>query len=222
MRLSHEVLDTHLEWSAENNLCELIVESPTLLRSILRELSVDSPGEKLHLFDGDKEFSFSSTINLVSNPCKLEFNSRKVVTNLLKAMAQASMSEDFYLSTNKFKTEIIRYLSEISDSENYGFEIETDDFSLDQIAKAVNLHVVGDEDDFVELLTDYAEVMVELGQVKLIVFINLRDYLNDDEFSRLIENFKNRQINALLLESNEHNRIGDHQRLTIDKDLCEI
>lgn len=223
MRLSHELLDSSIEWTENKHVNEWIIESPKVFRKIINELRFDSSEEnEINIFDDKKEIKPSSDVDVIFNPVSLDFNSRKVTTTLLKVLVKASLSEDFYLSTNKFKTKIIKYLGEVIDSENFGFEIEADDFSIDQIAKAVNFHVVGDEDDFVEMITDYLEVMTELGGIRLFVFVGLRGYINEDELKRFLKNIMDRQVNVLLLDNVLRDEIVEVPRIAIDEDLCII
>ena len=223
MRLSYKNMDTKIEWNENRHINEWVIENPTIFRKIVDEMRFESDEEtNIKFFDEKKEVKPKNDVDVIFNPINLDFNTRKVTTTLQKILVKTSLSEDFYLSTNKFKTKIIKYLDEIVDTENFGFEIEADDFSIDQIAKAVNFHIVGDEDDFVELITDYLEVMTELGSIKLFVFIGLRGYLEEDELKRFTENLKDRQINVLLVENFDKGKIEDISRIVIDKDLCEI
>ncbi|MBQ2639121.1 type II-A CRISPR-associated protein Csn2 [Candidatus Saccharibacteria bacterium] len=223
MRLTHVSIDKQIEWNENNHINELIVESPTFFREIIGEMKFDTSKEaKLNIFDDKKGINPSSDVDVIFNPVELDFNQRKVNATLMKILVKVSISEDFYMSTNKFKTKIIKYLNEIVNSEDFGFEIGADDFSIDQIAKAVNFHIVGDEDDFVELITDYLEVMTELGGIRLFVFVGLRGYLKDEELERFVKNLKDRQVDVLLLENVDRGVVKEISRVVIDRDLCEI
>lgn len=223
IRMTHSDLKGVIEWDENHHLGELIIESPTLFREICRDLNEETDdGVGISFSSGDKLLSFSSELDAIFNPTKLNFNSRKAVATLLKMLVKTSNSEDFYLSTNKFKTKIVKYLNELADTENFGFEVVADDFNLDQIAKAVNFHVVGDEDDFIELLTDYLEVMTDLGGIKLTIFVNLRSYLSDSELEHFIKNVLNHQFDVLLIENQVRAKYDEFQRIIVDADFCEI
>ena len=93
---------------------------------------------------------------------------------------------------------------------------------IDSLAKAANLHIVGDEDDFVELVTDYMAMMADLTGIKLFVFINLRSLITEDELGRLRHNLNNHQIDVLLVESLDRGVIDGVSRIVVDEDVCEI
>lgn len=219
----HQDIEKELTWNDTKHLNELVVENPAFLRRLLKDLT--EPGEVERKFgltlDGDA-LKFDKDIDVVFNPLRLDFNNRRAMTTLLKLLVKTSISEDFYLETGKLKSKIIQYLDKIVDAEEFEFEVMADDFVIDSIAKAVNIHIVGDEDDFVELLTDYIAMMAELTGIKLFVFVNLRSLLDDEELKRLQHNLDNHQADVLLVEGFAHGGVENISRIVIDADQCEI
>lgn len=223
IRMTHSDLQGIIEWTENNHIGEFVIEAPALFKEVSRDLNEEtSDGVGLNFIEGTKTLNFSNEIEAIFNPTKLSFNNRKALSTLLKLLVKTSNSEEFYLETNKFKTKIIKYLGELMDVEGFGFEVIADDFTLDQIAKAVNFHVVGDEDDYIELLTDYMEAMTELTGVKLFVFVNLRAYITERETEQLIKNVLNHQFNILLIENQARAKYPEFKRITVDKDFCEV
>ena len=221
IRFSLTETDNSLIWSEEVHLNELIIESPTFYRQIIKNLSTNL--DDCNYFTLDGKTLRAKHIDFIPNPFLLNFNDKKVITTLLKLLVKQSTSESFYNETNSFKSYIIKYLDELIYAENLNFEVETDpDFSIDSIAKAVNIHIVGDEDNFIELLTDYLDMMTELSDIKLFVFMNLRAFLEKEDIELLIKNINNHQLDLLLIESQQKSKISNSNQLIIDKDLCEI
>lgn len=222
MILHHLDLERELEWTNACHLCEFVIESPQFLREIIKDITISEEPKELSISNDGKVLDFDKDCDVIFNPLRLDFNNKRAMTTLLKLLARTSMSEDFYMSTNDMKSKIVKYFGEIIDSENFEFEVLTDDFTMDAIAKAISIHIVGDEDDFVELLTDYVSMMSDLVSMKLFIFMNLRSLVSDDELLRFKHNLENHQINALLLEGNAHPYIENIPRLTVDIDECEI
>ncbi len=222
MILRHADLERELEWTETEHLCELVIENPKFLREVIKDLTISEEEKELSATKDGKLLKFDKDVDVVFNPLKLDFNSKRAMTTLLKLLVKTSVSEDFYLTTNNLKTKIVKYLSDVIDAGEFEFEVSTDDFTMDSIAKAVSIHIVGDEDDFVELLTDYVSMMADLANIKLFVFVNLRLLLSDEDVERLRHNLDNHQINVLLLEGMAQERLKDVPRWLIDRDLCEI
>lgn len=215
--------DRELEWNESMHSHEIIIENQKYFRDFVKDFYFhDESGSGISLTEAGKSLKFKDDVDVIINPLKLDFGNRKAVTNLLKILVEASLSEDYYMSTNKLKTKIVKYLGDVISAEQFGFEVVADDFSLDQIAKAVNFHIVGDEDDFVELITDYLEMMRELAKTKLFVFIALRSFISDDELSRLHRNISDRQVDVLFIEDQTRDKISGLPRMTIDQDLCDF
>ena len=221
MRFSHTELNGELEWTDVQHINELVIESPVFLRSVLRDLSTDE-AIGVRFTDKGKSIDVAKSIDVICNPLDLHFNNRRAMATLLKLLVKASLSDELYMETNAFKSRVIKYLDQVVDSENFVFEVAADDFAIDNIAKAVNLHIVDDEDDFVDLLTDYMSMMAELAGVKLFVFLNLRTMLTDGELARLIGNINNHQLDIFLIEGHQFGMVEGCGRIIVDVDLCEI
>lgn len=222
MKWVHELVGRELEWTENRKIWELVIEEPKLLREVMRDLASGELAEKRTKIVDNGELVEASKIEVMMDLFRLDFNNKKAMGALLKKVMTRSLAEDFYLKTGDFKTKILRYIMEVVEAEQFGFEVEAEDFGLDNIAKAVNLKVVGDEDDFVELLIDYMTMMAELAGVKLFIFYGFRAFTGEDEMVRFLENVKNHQIDILLVENYSRKPIDGAGRLIIDRDLCEI
>jgi len=222
MIFRHQTLDKTLEWTETVHLCELVIENPSFLRKILRDLSTAEEEQELGFIVNGQPLSFDKEVDVIFNPLKLDFNNRRATATLLKLLVKASLSENFYLETSELKTRIIKYLGRLTDHENFNFEVVTSEYGIDDLAKATNLHIVGDEDDFVELITDYMTMMSELASIKVFVFINLRTLLNIEELHRLQHNLYNHQLDVLLVESDDKSKLEQVPRIVIDQDQCEL
>lgn len=222
MIFSCQPINRTLEWSENIHLCELVVENPSCLRQILRNLSTSDEEPQLSFTNDGTPLNLEKDCDIIFNPLRLDFNNRRATIALLKLLTKTSLSEDFYLETNSFKAGIIKYLNRIIDSEDFSFEVSSGEFAIDDIAKAVDLHIIGDEDDFVELLTDYFAMMSELVATKVFIFINLRSLLSDSELERFYHNLENHRTNVLLIENHDYGRIKDTPRIVIDRDMCEL
>lgn len=215
--------EQELFWDENNHACELIIENQKYFRKIIKEFYFHpNDNYTVSLTSNGKALKFNDDVDLIINPIKLDFGNRKAMTNLLKILVKTSLSENYYLETNKLKTKIVQYLNTLIDSEDFYFEVTTEDFSLDQIAKAINFHVVDNEEDFVELLTNYLEMMSELAKTKLFIFIALRSFITNEEINRFCKNISNHQINVLFIEDQTRDKIPEISRMTIDADLCNF
>lgn len=222
MRFAHAELSGELNWGEDGAINELVIKSPVFLRQTMQSLLSGCEEGGACLVDQGKPLNFSKQVDIVVNPLRLDFNNRKAMTALLKMLVKASLSEELYMETNKFKASILKYMDQVIDSENFEFNLTTGEFDFSDIAKAVSLRVVDDEDDYIELLTDYMSMLSELTDVKIFIFLNLRSLINWEEMLRLIENVKNHGLNILLVEATSHKKLPCGDRIVVDADLCEL
>lgn len=222
MKFRHLELERELEWNDTTHLCELIVENKHFMRKLYKDFSVQEENSKVSITENGQSLELEKQIDVVFNPLKLNFDNRRAVTTLLKLLVKTSLSEDFYATTNSLKAKILKYLDEIVNVEDFIFEVTTDDFTVDSLAKAVNMHIISDDDDFVEVLTDYCAMMAELAGIKVFVLMNLRSLINNDELERFHHNLDNHQIDVLIIESHDYGKDKSIPRILIDEDRCEI
>jgi CRISPR type II-A-associated protein Csn2 len=192
------------------------------MRCFVRDLSGHDNDSDLSFIDDGQKLTIGEEVEAIFNPLKLNFNNRKAIAALLKILAKTSVDETFYLQTAELKTKIFKYFIDIIYEEQFDFKVITEDFLVDALAKAVNIHIVEDEANFIQLITEYLIMMRELVHTRLFVFVNLRGLITDDELEQLIFNMKNHQLDILLVECVARKPIQGIERLVIDDDLCEI
>lgn len=222
MRLKCPGFDQEIIWHEEKLANELVIENQVYWRQAIDNLinhQDDSDGISITV--KGKAINYSDELEIITNPLGLDFNNRRVNLALQKLLTQASVSEKNYLFTQELKTKIASYLVDLVESMQINFQVSTDDFAVTQLAKAVNLHVISD-DNLLAQLIDYQELIRELTKVKLTVFINLRSFLNDNELLKLLAANRDHQLSCLLIESTARKRLDDLPRMVIDQDLCSI
>ena len=214
--------DHDLVWTSETHVHELVVENANYWRRLIQDL-VDHQdnGSGISLTHHGKALDFSTDLEVITNPLALDFNNRRVTLNFFKLLTQAALDENNYLPTQELKTTLAAYLVDLVESTQINFQVAADDFAITQLAKAVNLHLVSD-DNFLTRLIEYQEVMRQLGHIQLTVWVNLRSFLTDDELTQLLAANHERELDCLLLESTARKNLKGLPRQIIDAQLCQI
>lgn len=218
----HPRIESELEWSETTRVWELVAENPKFLRLLLKDFSNHSDDRGINFIANGQPLKFETDVELIVNPFKLDFNNRRAMTTLLKILLKTSNNEETYLETAEVKAKILQYIEHVIDASRLDFEVATSDFLVDALAKAVNIHIIGDEDNFTQLLIDYMLMMRELSGVKIFVFAHLRSMLTPEELAAFINSASGRQLNILLIESHDKSPLKNTPRILIDQDLCEI
>ena len=73
-----------------------------------------------------------------------------------------------------------------------------------------------------ERLVRYIKVIACVLEIKLIVFVNVRSYLDKNQVESLIKESLRQEVNMLLIENQEKDCLEGCFRYIIDSDGCEI
>jgi CRISPR type II-A-associated protein Csn2 len=222
MKLVHPNVSKEIVWNESAHIWEIVIEQPQFLRNILKDFSQHVNDKGINFLQNGQPLDINSDIDTIFNPFNLDFNNRRALTALLKTILATSTKENIYEETNAMKSKILKYMSHVIDASNFDFEVDTSDFLADALAKAVNVHIVGEDSDFVQLLVEYMVMMRDLIGIKLFCFVNLRSMIANEEAKDLVHNTLNHQLDVLLIESKNYNPLSKTARLIIDRDLCEI
>ena len=74
----------------------------------------------------------------------------------------------------------------------------------------------------IKRLFEYIKICSFICKYKLIIFVNLKTYLSDEEIEELYKISNYCKISLLLIESREKDWNGDEMEYIIDKDQCLI
>ena len=115
----------------------------------------------------------------------------------------------------------MEYLMELEQKSDYILDFEHE-FELTAIFKAVGIkhELVGE--DYFENLIRYIKIIVQVLGIKVVVFVNIRSYLSDEQMDQLLKEAFYQEIQILLIENQERSCLKDTFRYIIDKDQCEI
>lgn len=68
----------------------------------------------------------------------------------------------------------------------------------------------------------YIDALVEFCDIKIIVMVNVKSYLNKEGFLELFKHARYMQVPIFCIESHETYKIKEEKIDIIDCDLCEI
>lgn len=222
MKLVYMELEQQLIFQ-ENMVNVLVIEHKKLFRKMVYELGnqIDGANGGFILSDNNKLLKIDKEISLVLNPFTLDINSRKALTSLYNELNELGMNEENYLKTCKLKSELAGYTYGLLNQVDYALKFQ-DDFALPSLFKALEVQFEVGEGDFLERLVHFIDVSSKFQKVKIIVFVNLKTYLTDEEIQELYKEAFYRKLNLLLLENSIEHELEEEIVSIIDKDLCFI
>lgn len=100
--------------------------------------------------------------------------------------------------------------------------LENSDFEFSAVLKAAGIRIIDNYSGLLEKLTAYMGFVREYLGDRLFIFVNLRNFISNEDYELLITEVANQSFKLLLIESQEYPSVEREKRLIIDNDFCEI
>lgn len=222
MKLIHPDLNNQIVID-DDTVTEFVIESPSLFTEYLHELMNQTVGidGKFILDDELKDIDLYKCVEIIMDPINLDFNSSKIQKKLYAELALYSQQEEMYIQTLELKNRIYKYMISLEAFSGYDFNV-TPDIDMNAIFKASKVSLECEEKTFLERLVQYIKILGELLHIKMIVFVNLRSFINEKQLEILAKEAKYQEISLLLLECVQRPLLPNERLYIIDIDGCEI
>ena len=204
----------------DKSIFSLIIENKKLYRKIIEDLinntSIDDGNIILSknnkLIVPEKEiFVFSDYFN---------FDVNKFVLNKYYKELKNLSENDFFDETLEIKEVLRDYVTKLVENE-YSIKLE-EDLDISQILKAFGVKFQRNEDLLLNLF-EWIKILNELLGYEIFFFINLENFLSDDELVEFSKFILYNKYRVVFLENFNRNKLFDDDNLIIiDNDLCEI
>ncbi|MBQ9715437.1 MAG: type II-A CRISPR-associated protein Csn2 [Clostridia bacterium] len=202
----------------------LVIESPSEFFSVVSELQNQLDGEDGDFVfkQNDKDVSFNKIGFLVTDLFNVDLNDKKLQNLLYKQIEKEFASdEDLFVQFNEINACVLTFLQNLSF--RLPLAIEFDELSLQGVLKETVLKVQKTYDTFLEKIICFINLLVALKNIRLMVFVNLKSVLNDDDMQALYAHCQNEKVGLLLIESTQpKTRLKGEHMTIITSDLCEI
>ena len=204
----------------DKSIFSLIIENKKLYRKIIEDLinniSIDDGNIILSknnkLIVPEKEiFVFSDYFN---------FDVNKFVLNKYFKELKNLSENDFFDETVEIKEVLRNYVTKLVENE-YSIKLE-EDLDISQILKAFGIKFQRNEDLLLNLF-EWIKILNELLGYEIFFFINLENFLSNDELVEFSKFILYNKYRVVFLENFNRNKLFDDDNLIIiDNDLCEI
>ena len=192
-----------------------MIESPGIFAEYIQELCVQLAGGEGHfvLSENEKEIDIEKHVEIVINPFSVDINDKRILSRLYKELSQKAFDENMYLYTQKVISVLNQYFAELEQQEPYFLTADTE---IDMVAvfKAMGVKV--------ENISQYMKLVAELLAKKVIIFVNLRSYMEIGQIEAVMKEAAHNEMAVLFIESSQKSFPKDVVQYIIDKDICEI
>lgn len=222
MKLAYVDLSRPIELDYQK-ATEWVIESPELFvqyTQMLYQQMEGAEGEFI-LSENDEILDFSKQAEIILNPFGLDFNDRRIQKKLYSELQKAAYGENAFLDTQKIEAELKNYIYQLEYISGYDISVN-EELDLTGIFKALDVQMDEPELDFCERLVQYMKIMAELLGKKLMIFVNIRSYINEEQLKRVMETAVHNELALLFIENIQRDFSNDRRYYIIDKDKCEV
>lgn len=220
--LAHTDLFRVLEF-AENTVSVLVIENQILLRSVVSELlsQVSSGDGEFVLSDDHEIVELHKAAEIITDPFRLDMADRRFQSKINQEAVRVCNAE--------LETETVNLLA--SANRLGAALVASLDFSADYTApadisgflKLLDLHIETNDMVLPERLLEYVKLCRRFLGKKLFIFLNLKNFLSDNELRLFYDAIIYEKFDVLLIEGVQRQKTCAYERVyIIDSDLCEI
>lgn len=222
MKLVHPDLNRQIVFQ-NYEACEWIIESPYLFGKYVQELRNQISGEEggFVLSEEEKESDISKCVEIITDPLNVNINEKKILTRLYSELEKIAYREELFAQTQETFCNLQRYFSELEQISPYILRTG-DSVEMISIFKALDVELEDYAENYLDRLDQYIKILAELLKRKLLVMVNIRSYLDDEQLTQLLNNAVYNEVNILLIESVQRKLIEGTLHYIIDFDGCEI
>lgn len=222
MRLSIRYIDNIITFNNNSINC-LEIENKSYFYKIVNDINNISVGDVIEdvVFTDDeyKELNLSNKINIIFDYFNFDFNSKKIISIINKKVNDNILINDKD-NLSKLYNKIRKIYLPILNDLDLNIDINND-FDLDLMIKLLNI-TIKSKDNLLDNLFLLIDIEKELNINKIIVFINLKQYLNKNELIELYKYLLYNNVVVLLIDSQSYGICNEYEKkIIIDEELEE-
>jgi CRISPR-associated protein, csn2 family len=204
----------------DKSIFSLIIENKKLYRKVIEDLinNISIDDGNIILSKNNKLIVPEKEIFVFSDYFNFDVN-KFVLSKYYKELKNLS-ENDFFDETVEIKEVLRNYVTKLVENE-YSIKLE-EDLDISQILKAFGVKFQRNEDLLLNLF-EWIKILNELLGYEIFFFINLENFLSDDELVEFSKFILYNKYRVVFLENFNRNKLFDDDNLIIiDNDLCEI
>lgn len=223
MKLNISFLDNTIEFSNEN-ISVLEIENRDYFYRIVGKLNDISLGynvEDVCIFGDDyKEINLCGKVNIIFDFFNFNFNSKKM-QSLINKKINENINDVMMAELSKLYEKIRKAYLPVLNDFDLNLNINSE-FDVELMIKLLNISICSKE-NILENLLLLLDVEKVLGINEIIIFINLKQYLNNEELVELYKYSVYNNIRILLIDSQAYGIKNEFERkLIVDEKLEEF
>lgn len=201
----------------------LFIENPRELENFAINIKekTECQNDDIAFLDNNYDDIRAKKIDIITSPFELNLDKKKIQKRLFAELNEDLMMTELEEKYVDLLKKIVDFLEELSLESSYDITYG-DNFSLDVILKAFDVHLRSNGGCFIERLIEYAKLSnIFLGK-RIFVLISVSCYLGKEDFEYLRKFSQYEEMYFIFIEGAVQNLKNEVNKHIIDVDLCEI
>lgn len=220
MKLVHSLTGLHVDM-IENQVNVIVIESPKLFAEYVTEMKRQLNGEEGQFVLSDKEIcKLEKMLEMIVDPWAIDFNSKRIKSKLLQ-VAKEEADEYCYEQFLETKGVLCQYAENVMEKISYpvSYNMDIDSMSL---FKFLDIKIEIQSEKLIDTLIEYMKLLYDLCKIEVIVLVNIKTYLTDEEIIYLYQEALYQKIHLIMFEATLTKQNKYEKIVIIDADQCVI
>ena len=191
------------------------------LTNLIYKYSNDQEVEELYFTENNEELKLNKKIRIITNYYDFDFNNKKYINELIKNISN-NTDDNILLKLNNNYNKLYKVLSSLINSVDLNFKVDIyDEFSINEILNNFNLSIPS-KDNLLDNLILLIDIEKQFNINKILVFINLKDYLSREEIIEFEKYCIYNNVYVILFDNSKYKNNSYEKKFIIDNDLSEV
>ena len=202
----------------------IVVENKHTFRELLNDIHNQLQGLSgaLLLSENDQELKVQKSVEMITDFTNININDKKILSKLYVYLKNKTIEEyDNYYNVSERITE---YVQQILFDEDYDL-VQTGNVDPVDLFKSAGIGFEDVGKDNIERLIQYVSVLENLLEIKLFIFVNVREFFSDFEINNLYDRLLLNKTKFMVVQSKSadfETREKREKVFTFDDDYCEL
>ena len=202
----------------------LQIQDKKLFANVINSLNdningIQNTKERIIILDNDTEIKMEKEALMVIDLFNIDFNQKKIQSALYNKIEKIYKQEfermsEFQTLFQKLQLNVLDVFNEFPFEFNY-----KDSIGIQEYLKLLGLKISNNKGEIIDKIFSLIDAVEYLSVAKLLIFVNLKLYLSDDELNEIYKYAMYKKVNILLIETGEEKEpIKNEKILFVDSD----
>ena len=206
----------------------LQIQDKKLFTNVINSLNdninnIEDTKERIIILDNDTEIKIEKEVLMIIDVFNIDFNQKKIQNALYNKIEKIYKQEfermsEFQNVFQKLQLNVLDVFNEFPFEFNYKESI-----GIQEYLKLLGLKISNNKEKIIDTIFSLIDVVEYLSIAKLLIFVNIKLYLGNDEIQEVYKYAMYKKVNILLIETGEEKEPLENEKiLYIDSDYDEI